>query len=97
MFTLYERGRNDRLLEIANRGQVVVNEVEWEPVEPARNWAFVNSALPAYPIPTLGPRQHVRVPVAISIGGPAYVDLRVRAKTESGEPFETVEQLSIYG
>jgi hypothetical protein len=31
------------------------------------------------------------------MGGPVYVDLRVRAKTETGEPFETIEHLSVYG
>jgi predicted nucleotide-binding protein len=95
--TLHQRGRNDRLLEIANRGQVTLNDVEWDTVDPAPNWAFVNSVLPVYPIPSLDPRQHVRVPVSISMGGSVYVDLRVRAKTAEGEPFETIEHLSVYG
>lgn len=95
--TLHERGRGDRLLEITNRGQVALRDVAWESVESAPNWAFVNGVLPAYPLPGLAPRQHVRVPVSISTGGPAYIDLRVTAKTEAGEPFEISEQLSIYG
>lgn len=94
---LHERGRGDRLLEIANRGQVTLHEVEWELSEPAPNWALLTSVLPAYPVPALEPQQHLRIPVAISMGGPVYVDLRVQAKTETGEPYETVEHLSVYG
>jgi hypothetical protein len=76
---------------------VTLHEVEWELSEPAPNWALLTSVLPAYPVPALEPQQHLRIPVAISMGGPVYVDLRVQAKTETGEPYETVEHLSVYG
>ena len=57
----------------------------------------MDSVLPDYPIPSLDAHKYVRVPVLIVMGGPVYVDLTIRAKTDSGEPYETTESISIYG
>jgi predicted nucleotide-binding protein len=93
---LWDHGK-DKLLEITNRGGVELRDVEWELVGEVPNWYIMSDALPKYPIPSLAPQKHVRVPVATWTGGPAYVDLVVRAQTEAGEPYETTEQLSIFG
>jgi predicted nucleotide-binding protein len=93
---LWDHGK-DKLLEITNRGGVELRDIEWELVGEVPNWYIMSDALPKYPIPSLAPQKHVRVPVATAMGGPAYVDLVVRAQTEAGEPYETTEQLSIFG
>jgi predicted nucleotide-binding protein len=93
---IWEQGRN-RLLEIVNRGEIELLDVEWEIVGQAPNWHIVYSALPKYPIPSLGPHKHIRIPVAIAMGGPVYVDLKMRGYSAVGVPYEIVVPLSIYG
>ncbi len=41
--------------------------------------------------------KHVRIPLGVTLGGPAYTDLVIRAQTESGEKYEITEQLSVFG
>jgi len=94
---LHERGTSDHLLEIANRGGVSLRKVEWELVGNPPNWHLLTQVLPEYPVATLDPQQYVRVPVAISMGGPVYVDLIVRARTDAGEAYTTTARLSVYG
>ena len=93
---LWDRG-GDRLLELVNRGSSELVNIQWAFVEEAPNWFIMNDALPAYPIPSLAPQKYVRIPVSVSLGGPAYVELAICAETDSGEAYETTEQLSIYG
>lgn len=84
-------------MEIANSGDLELLEVEWEFVGQPQNWHIMANALPAYPIPILAPSKHIRVPVVLTAGGPAYVDLTFRAKTDAGVTYEVTEQLSVYG
>jgi predicted nucleotide-binding protein len=94
---LWDQGNNSHLLEIANRGGVALEQVMWDLPEEVQNWSIMSTVLPEYPIPRLAPQKYVRVPVVISMGGPVYVELRVRARIETGEPYEMTEQLSIFG
>lgn len=94
---LLDRGNRNWLLEIANRGSAAARNVEWELTSEAPNWFIERSGLPEYPIRRLDPQKYVRLPAAIAMGGPVYVELLVRALTEAGEPYETTEQLSVYG
>lgn len=93
---VHDRGK-DHLLEIANLGGVTLNDVEWSLPDDAHNWHLLNDVLPVYPLPSLEPQGYVRVPLAISMGGPAYVDLTIRAKTPTGDDYEITKQLSIFG
>ena len=94
---LWSQGDRSHLLEISNRGNVALKEVAWSLPDTAPNWTIMVHALPQYPIAILETQKHVRVPVSVSMGGPVYVDLTIRGLTESGEPYETIEQLSVYG
>jgi predicted nucleotide-binding protein len=94
---LYSRGRDGYLLEVVNRGGVVLRNIEWQIPEDVPNWHFLTSVLPEYPLECLDPREHVRVPAVISMGGPVYIDLVMKATTEDGTPYETTNRLSVYG
>lgn len=94
---LWDHGDRNHLLEIANRGPMTLRQVAWELSDGAHNWSILSQMLPEYPIPELAPQRYVRVPVAISTGGPAYVNLTVYAHTETGDRYDITEQLSIYG
>lgn len=94
---LVDRGRNDHLLELQNRGGVPLNNLQWTIPDDAQNWSILSDVLPEYPIARLDPRDHVRIPVAVSLGGPAIVRVTFHATLPDGSPFERVEQLSVYG
>jgi hypothetical protein len=70
--------------------------VEWD-VRDAQNWHVLTDVLPEYPIARLEPREYVRLPIAITLGGPVIADMELRAATEAGESYETTTRLSIYG
>lgn len=93
----WAQGRGTHLLEIANRGTVALANIEWHLPDDAQNWVIMQHVLPAYPIPSLKPGKHVRLPIAISMGGPMMTTISITALTENGEPFSMDEQLSIYG
>lgn len=57
----------------------------WSFVGDPPHWEILIDVLPAYPIPVLDPGDHVRMPVAITMGGPAAVEIILRAQTEAGE------------
>jgi predicted nucleotide-binding protein len=92
---LHDRGR-DNLLEVVNRGGITLREVRWELPPDAKNWAIFDDVLPKYPIPELPPREHVRVPAAVTMGGPVMIDVTLIATTPEGEPYRTTARLSVY-
>lgn len=94
---LIDRGGNDHLLEVRNRGGVPLTNVYWEVPPEAPNWAFLTDVLPEYPIERLEPRQHIRVPVAISIGGPAVLRVTFVGTDTEGVEYRTMVELSVYG
>lgn len=94
--TVYPQGKN-HLLEIANRGGVTLKDVILELPAACHNWHLITAVLPSWPINELAPREHVRFPVSISMGGKAIVEARLTATTDEGEPFEQTVKLSIYG
>jgi Predicted nucleotide-binding protein containing TIR-like domain len=92
---LHQSGKN-HLLEVVNRGGVALSNVRWVFPADATNWSVRTEVLPEYPIKNLAPREHVRVPVGVFMGGPVIVDVEFQAEAE-GEPFNTTVRLSIYG
>jgi hypothetical protein len=93
---LIDRGKNNHLIEIRNRGGVPLTEVRWEDPEGAPNWSFMTDVLPEYPIARLEPRDYVRVPVAISLGGPVIVRVPLIGVAPDGSEYRTTAQLSVY-
>jgi uncharacterized membrane protein len=83
-------------LEVSNRGNVELTELQWSLPEDAGNWKVFIDVLPKYPIPVLEPGDHVRVPLAITMGGPAAVDIRLQAQTRDGQKYERTRPLSIW-
>ncbi len=94
---LIDRGANDHLLEVRNRGGVPLTNVHWEVPPEATSWAFLTDVLPEYPIERLEPRDYVRVPVAIALGGPAVIRVNFVGTEADGTEYRTTIQLSIYG
>jgi len=52
---LIDRGGNDHLLEVRNRGDMPLTRMHWELPPDAENWAFPTDVLPEYPIDRLSP------------------------------------------
>jgi hypothetical protein len=94
---LIPSGKNEYLLEIVNKGNTDVSGVQWALPELANNWSIMTAVLPQYPIPELRSGEHIRVPVAVTMGGPVMTDLRIIAVAPDGHPYETSVRLSIYG
>jgi hypothetical protein len=92
---LHSRGK-DHLLGIVNRGGVTMKNVRWELPSDVQNWHILERVLPDYPIPEMPPRDHIRVPVALSMGGQVMVMIRLLAELEDGSPYESESRLSIY-
>ncbi len=90
---LLPRGK-DHLLEVVNRGGVSLKNVRWE-FPPESNWIVATQVLPEYPIQLLEPREHIRVPVALTMQSKAVVDIELQAEAE-GETYTTKAKLSIY-
>lgn len=93
---LHSRGRDGYLLEVVNRGGAPLLNVQWE-IREAQNWHVLTDVLPEYPVAQLQPRDYVRIPVAITLGGPVIADMDLHAVTEEGKDYETTVRLSIYG
>jgi hypothetical protein len=91
-----DRGKHNHLMEIRNRGGVPLTEVRWEDPEGASNWRFLTDVLPEYPIARLEPRNYVRVPVSISLGGPVIVRVPLIGFAPDGSEYRTTAQLSVY-
>jgi predicted nucleotide-binding protein len=94
---LFNRGSGSYLLEVMNSGSVALRDVQWSIKESAPNWSILANALPRYPIPELPPREYVRLPVAVSMGGPSMVELHLTAVTPEGKNVEAKSLLSVYG
>jgi len=94
---LYDRGDANYLLEVMNSGSVELREVHWTFKEDVPNWSIMDSVLPKYPIPELPPREYVRIPVAVTLGGPPMVELLTTGQTPDGEIVEVKALLSVYG
>jgi len=94
---LLDRGRNDHLLEIQNCGGLALTNVSWELASPVSNWFILNTVPPDYPVAKMRPGDHLRVPVAITLGGSPYVELSLRATQPDGNEYATTERLSVYG
>lgn len=94
---LIVRGEHDYLLEVVNRGGVSLRNVTWQPDPNVPNWGFRNQVLPSYPYDELPPREYVRVPVSITMGGPVVIDLALAGDTPDGSRHEQRARLSIYG
>jgi predicted nucleotide-binding protein len=92
---LVPRGK-DHLLEITNRGGVELSSVEFAADPEAINWHFMTNVLPAYPIPSIDLRSHVRLPLVITMGGPVMTKISLRAKTPDGIEYSTSATLSIF-
>jgi hypothetical protein len=82
-------------LEILNDGDIPLSEVEWDFPADARNWHRVD-VLPKYPVSSIEPGESVRVPVIISIGGPAGIELGLRAQLEDGTPYTRSQVITAY-
>lgn len=93
---LHSRGRDGYLLEVVNRGGVPLLNVQWE-IRDAQNWHVLTDVLPEYPVAQVQPRDYVRIPVAIALGGPVIADMDLHAETQDGDAYETTVRLSIYG
>lgn len=93
---LISRSNNNYLLEVRNRGGVPLTDVKWVFPPEARNWHVLANVLPEYPIARLDPRQHVRVPVAVSLGGPSVVRVDILGVDVDGGEYRTTAQLSVF-
>jgi len=91
---LHSRGK-DYLLEVVNSGGTTLRNVTWELPPEATNWGILADVLPSYPIPQLEPREHIRVPVVLTIGGPVIIEATFTAEAD-GKPYSTKAMLSIY-
>ena len=60
-------------------------------------WYFMFDTLAEYPIARIDPRKHVRVLALSTMGGRPQFPVSVKAVTEAGEPYETSDNVSIYG
>ena len=94
--SLQPRG-SDYLMEVSNRGGVTLQNVRWDFPPEAANWGALVDVLPEYPIPELQPREYVRLPVVVTLGGPVVVDIQLSAEDPDGEAYSTSARLSIYG
>jgi predicted nucleotide-binding protein len=92
---LHQRGR-DYLLEVVNRGGVTIKNVRWELPAEVRNWHFLTDVLPDYPVPEVPPRDYVRVPVSVAMGGPVIVEISLLGELEDGASYKGTSRLSIY-
>ncbi len=64
--------------------------------EEVENWRLLTEALPAWPIPWLRPRDYRRFPVAVGMG-PPVVEAQLVATTDTGEMYEEMVTLSVFG
>lgn len=94
---LLNRGQHDYLLEVVNRGGVSLRNVTWEATPEVPNWRFLNQVLPKYPYDELPPREYVRVPVSITMGGPVVIDITLGGDTPVGAHYTQRARLSVYG
>ena len=93
---IHKSGR-DYVLEIENEGEVPVSDVSWEIDGSVPNWRILTDVLPAFPVPILDPGDFIRVPVSISMGGPAAVELVLHATSQDGHAYERRRTLSVWG
>jgi hypothetical protein len=82
-------------LEVVNDGEISLNQVEWSFPEDAQNWHRID-VLPDYPVPTMEPGESIRVPILISIGGPAAVNLGLLGQLEDGTPYSRSQVITPY-
>lgn len=93
---LVSRGKNSYLLEVRNRGGVPLTDVRWIVPPEARNWHILHDVLPEYPIARLDPREHVRVPVSVSLGGPGVIRVDFVGTQPDESEYRTTAQLSVF-
>jgi predicted nucleotide-binding protein len=94
--TVRSHGTN-YLVEIANSGGVALRNISLVLPAEAHNWHLMTDVLPAWPIPTLAPRDYIRFPAAVTMGGPVVVEARLLASTPDGQSCEQPVTLSVYG
>lgn len=84
------------LLEIANRGNVLIENVEVLIPDEA-HWNVMTEVLPEYPIKLLRARDHVRIPTSMSMSSAPVADIQLKGRQSSGEIYIAELRLSIYG
>jgi Predicted nucleotide-binding protein containing TIR-like domain len=92
---LRERGKDSHLIEIRNRGGIPLTKVRIEIAE-SENWHLITDVLPEYPIDNLEPRQHVRIPVSLSLASRPVVRAQLVGTDPMGKEYSALVQLSIY-
>lgn len=94
---LHERGKSEYLVELINRGDVVLRDVQLILPDGVDNWHLMTDVLPAYPIPELEPRAYVRFPALVTMGGPVVIEADLRASLPDGAGHSDRATLSVYG
>jgi hypothetical protein len=61
----------------------------------ASNWHRVE-VLPKYPVSSIEPGDSVRVPIVITLGGPAGIELGLRARLDDGTPYTRSQVITAY-
>lgn len=92
-----DRGSQQYLLEVVNRGGVELTDVRWDLPPDAVNWSIMNSVLPTYPLDALPPRDYIRVPLVVTNGGPIVTKVLLSGDTPDHTRYETAVRLSVFG
>ncbi len=88
---------SEYLIEIANNGDMDLENISWQLPDDVQNWSIMAAVLPQYPYAYLAKGQHFRVPALVLMGGPVMTDLVVTATAPDGSEYRTTARLSIYG
>jgi hypothetical protein len=89
-------GKVSYVMDIENTGDVAVEQVEVDLPPEATNWQLLTDALASYPIRVLEPGDAQAVPVAVSMGPHASIEVTVRGLVD-GVPYERRRTVSVIG
>jgi hypothetical protein len=91
---MINHGGGNYRLAIRNVGSVTVEQVECVLPPEATNWHLLTDVLPHYPITALDPGDDLEVVVAVTMGGPAAIDITVQGVVE-GVPYSRRRTLTL--
>jgi hypothetical protein len=90
------RGNGQYSLEIQNTGQVDVEDVECLLPLDVPNWQLMIEVLPSYPIGVLEPHDALAIPLAVTMGGPAAIEVTLQGRRKNGVRYQRHRTLSVY-
>jgi hypothetical protein len=93
---VFERSKSSHVFEVANRGNVALQNVSWELPEEAVNWKVFTDQIPEYPIKVLEPGEHMRTLVSITMGGPVSINIALRAELPDASEYARTCNVSVY-